>query len=51
MSLIHFAVEKACLMVTIRRGIYCCETNNSPLALSTLYLLRILQKQVLNMGL
>jgi hypothetical protein len=51
MSLIHSAIEKACLIVTIRRGIYISESNNSPLAFCTLNLLRILQKQVLNVGL
>jgi hypothetical protein len=51
MSLINPAIEKAGLIVTIRRGIYRSESNNSPLALCTLNLLRILQQQVLNMGL
>jgi hypothetical protein len=51
MILIHPTIEKACLMVTIRRGVYSSETYYSPLALCTLYLLRILQQQVLNVGL
>jgi hypothetical protein len=48
MRLIHLAIQKACLMVTMRRGVYTGETYNSPLALGTLNLLRILHQQVLN---
>ena len=51
MRLINLAIQKACLMVTMRRGVYTSEAYNSPLALGTLNLLRILHQQVLNVRL
>lgn len=51
MRLIHLAIQKACLMINMRRGVQTGETYNSPLALCTLDLLRIFHQQVLNVRL